>query len=82
MLREEPDSFGRKLSIKLFFCHKVSLTFFCHNESQFNINPFLKKFKFNPGRNDAAIEFYLSQLEEDILSLDKKISREAILYIL
>ena len=56
--------------------------FFCHNESQFNINPFLKKFKFNPGRNDAAIEFYLSQLEEDILSLDEKISWEAIPYIL
>ena len=71
MFREEPGSFGRKLSIKLFFCH---------NEPQFS--PFLKKFKFNPGRNDAAIEFYLSQLEEDILSLDKKISWEAILYIL
>ena len=31
-------------------------------------------YMFNPGKNDAAIECYLSQLEEEILSLDKKIS--------
>ena len=31
-------------------------------------------YMFNPGKNDAAIERYLSQLEEEILSLDKKIS--------
>ena len=30
----------------------VSLTF----------NPFKQKSKFNPGENDAAIEFYLSRL--------------------
>ena len=38
-----------------------------------NIIPFKQKSKFNPGKNDAAIEFYLSRLEEEILSLDKKI---------
>ena len=28
---------------------------------------------YNPAKNDAAIEFCLSRLEEEILSLDKKI---------
>ena len=40
----------------------------------FNINPFKQKSKFNTAKNDAAVEFYLSRLEEEILSLDKKIS--------
>ena len=40
----------------------------------FNINAFKQKSKFNPAKNDAAVEFYLSRLEEEILSLDKKIS--------
>ena len=39
-----------------------------------NIIPFKQKSKLNPGKNDAAIEFYVSRLEEEILSLDKKIS--------
>ena len=47
--------------------------FFCNDERQFNINPFKQKSKFNPGKNDAANEFYLSWLEEEIWSLDKKI---------
>ena len=58
-------NFGRKLRLKWFFRN---------DERQFNINPFKQKSKFNPGKNDAAIEFYLSRLEEEILSLDKKIS--------
>ena len=65
MLREEPGNFGRKLRLAWFF----------HNdESQFNINPFKQKSKSSPRKNDAAIEFYLSRLEEEILPLDKKIS--------
>ena len=65
LLREELENFGRKLRLKWFFRN---------DERQFNINPFKQKSKFNPGKNDAAIEFYLSRLEEEILSLDKKIS--------
>ena len=65
LLREEPENFRRRLRLKWFF----------HNdEHQFNINPFKQRSKFNPGKNDAAIEFYLSQLEEEILSLDKNVS--------
>ena len=58
MLREELENFGWKLSL----------------ERQFSINPFKQKSKFNPRKTDAAIEFYLIQMEEEILSLDKKIS--------
>ena len=65
LLREELENFGRKLRLKWFFRN---------DERQFNINPFKQKSKFNPAKNDAAIEFYLSRLEEEILSLDKKIS--------
>ena len=65
MLREELENFGKKLRLKWFFRN---------DERQFNINPFKQKSKFNPAKNDAAIEFYLSRLEEEILSLDKKIS--------
>ena len=39
-----------------------------------NIITFKQKSKLNPGKNDAAIEFYVSRLEEEIWSLDKKIS--------
>ena len=65
LLREELENFGGKLRLKWFFCN---------DEHQFNINPFKQKSKFNPAKNDAAVEFYLSRLEEEILSLDKKIS--------
>ena len=34
----------------------------------------LKKSKVNPKRKDTAIEIYLSRLEEEIFSLDKKLS--------
>ena len=65
MLREELENFGWKLSLKWFFRN---------NERQFSINPFKQKSKFNPRNTDAAIEFYLIRLEEEILSLDKKLS--------
>ena len=42
-----------------------------HQES--DVNPFKKKSKFNP-KGEAAIEMYLSRLEEGILCLDEKIS--------
>ena len=65
LLREELENFGRKLRLKWSFRN---------DERQFNINPFKQKSKFNPRKNDSAIEFYLSRLDEEILSLDKKIS--------
>ena len=65
MLREELENFGRNLRHKWFFRN---------DERQFNINPLKQKSKFNPDKNDGAIEFYLSLLREEILSFDKKIS--------
>ena len=64
LLKEELENFGRK-RLKWFFRN---------DERQFNINPVKQKSKFNPRKNDAAIEFYLNRLDEEILSLDKKIS--------
>ena len=55
LLRKELENFGRKLRPKWFFRN---------DERQFNINSFKQKSKFNPRKNDAAIEFYLSRLEE------------------
>ena len=49
LLREELENFGRKLRLKWFFRN---------DERQFNINPFKQKSKFNPAKNDAAIEFF------------------------
>ena len=47
----------------------------CRNEErEITINPFKKKSKFNPKRKDATIEIYLSCLEAEIFSLDKKLS--------
>ena len=45
-----------------------------HNDHlEFDVNPFKKKSRFNP-KVDAAIEMYMGWLEEEILSLDEKIS--------
>ena len=65
MLTEKLENFDRKLRLKWFFRN---------DERQFNINPFKQKSKFNPRKNDATTEFYLNRLEEEILSLDIKIS--------
>ena len=46
---------------------------FRNDHREFDVNPFKKKSKFNP-KWDAAVEMYLSRLEEEILSLDEKIS--------
>ena len=57
---------------------------FRNDHREFDVNPFKKKSKFNP-KGDAPIEMYLSHLEEEILSLDEKISNvtkgEEMLYI-
>ena len=44
-----------------------------NEEREITISPFKKKSKFNPKRKDTTIEIYLSRLEEEIFSLDKKL---------
>ena len=63
-IKEEIEVFGRKLRL---------MWHFRNDHREFDVNPFKKKSKFNP-KGDAAIEMYLSRLEEEILSLDGKIS--------
>ena len=65
-LKEELEVFGRRLRLKWFF-RKEEV-----NDQP--INKFRKKSKFNPKGKDAAIELYLSRLEEEILSIDTKLS--------
>ena len=59
ILREKLENIGRKLRLK---------SFSCNDECQFNINPFKQDSKFNPRKNDAAIEFYLSRLQKNSYS--------------
>ena len=47
--------------------------YFRNGHREFDVNPFKKKSKFNP-KGYTSIEMYLSRLEEEILSLDGKIS--------
>ena len=63
-IKEEIEVYGRKLRL---------MWHFRNDHREFDVNPFKKKSKFNP-KGDAAIEMYLSRLEEEILSLDEKIS--------
>ena len=56
MIKEEIEVFDRKLRLMWHF----------HNDHQeFDVNPFKKKSKFKP-KGEAAIEMYLSRLEEKI----------------
>ena len=64
VLKEELENFGRKLRLKWHFRNE---------ENQGSYNLFRPKSKFNPKGKDAAIELYLSRLEEDILALDTKL---------
>ena len=64
-IKEELETYGRKLRLMWYYRHQ---------EREIIINPFKKKSKFNPKRKGAAIEIYLSRLEEEILVLDKKLS--------
>jgi len=63
-LKEELEKFGRKLRL---------LWHFRDDDNNSVINPFRPKSKFNPKGNDAAIEIYLSRLEEEINSIDTKL---------
>ena len=54
------EKFGRILRLKWYY----------RNDKQtFDPNPLWPKSKFNPSNTDAAIELYLSQTEEKLLSL-------------
>ena len=64
ILKEELEIFGRKLRLKWHFRNE---------ESTGTFNPFRRKSKFNPKGKDAAIEMYLSRLEEEILAIDTKL---------
>ena len=55
-----------------FYVGKLRLMWHFRNDRrEFDVNPFKKKSKFNP-KGCAAIEMYLTRLEEEILSLDEK----------
>ena len=57
-----------------FYVGKLRLMWHFRNDRrEFDVNPFKKKSKFNP-KGCAAIEMYLTRLEEEILSLDEKMS--------
>ena len=59
-IKEDLEKFGRILRLKWYY----------RNDKQtFDPNPLWPKSKFNPSNTDAAIELYLSQTEEKLLSL-------------
>ena len=57
--KEDLQIFGRTLRLKWHYRN---------DERTFDPNPFRPKSKFNPSKNDAAIELYLSHIEEKLLS--------------
>ena len=64
LIKEELEAYVRKL---------ILMWHFRNDEREFSYDPFKKKSKFDPKRKDAAIELYLSRLEEEISSLDYKV---------
>ena len=65
LIKEELECFGRKLRL---------LWHFWKGESISISNPFKKKSTFNPKGKDAAVELYLSRLEEEITEIDARLS--------
>ena len=60
-LKIELEAFGRMLQLK----------WFCRNdEKEFNTDKFKPKSTFNQTNKDAAIEIYLSSLEENLMSIE------------
>ena len=61
--------------LRLIYIYKLRLSWHFRNEESITIsNPFKKKSTFNPKGKDAAIELYLSWLEEEIMAIDTKLS--------
>ena len=58
-VKKNLEIFGRTLRLKWHYRN---------DERTFDPNPFRPKSKFNPSKNDAAIELHLSHIEEKLLS--------------
>ena len=63
-IKTDLESFGRKLRLAWHFRN---------DDRVFEPNPFKPKSNFDPKDNDAAIELYLSKLEEEILEMNTKL---------
>jgi len=61
VLKQDLETFGRKLRLAWHFRN---------DQRTFDRNPFRQKSKFDPKGKDAAIELYLSRLEEEILEIN------------
>ena len=61
-LKTDLEEFGRRLRLKWFFREE---------DRGFETNPFRSKSKFDPPKDDVAIEIYLSRLEEEILGISE-----------
>ena len=59
-MKEDLERFGRKSRLKWHYRNDNTI---------FDHNPFKPNSKFNPPKNDVAIELYLSRMEEKLLNL-------------
>ena len=57
----ELETFGRMLRLKWYFCY---------GNKDIHCDVFKPKSKFNPRNKDAAIELYLSSLEEKLMKVE------------
>ena len=60
-LKMELEAYGRMLRLKWYFRN---------DEKEFDRNKFKPKSTFNPRNKDAAIEIYLSSLEEKVMKIE------------
>ena len=60
-LKMKLEAFGRMLRLKLYFCNE---------NKDIHCDMFKPKSKFNPRNKDAAIELYLSSLEEKLMKVE------------
>ena len=65
LIKEKLETYGRKLRLMWHYCNE---------EREIIISHFKKKSIFNPKQKEPAIEIYLGLLEEEIFSLEKKLS--------
>ena len=63
-LKQDLENFGRKLRLAWHFRK---------DGNTFTPDPFRRKKNYNPPKNDAAIELYLSRLEEEILDINTRL---------
>ena len=61
-IKEDLEKFGRRLRLKWYYRNE---------EQEFSTNPFRKKSSFNP-KHDAAIEVYLSVIEQQIMDIKEE----------